>query len=207
LPKPHKVHQTSALYDEAFVAQVQLIKQLQRHRYLPLRVIRDLLGRGAVKPEDMPRAQPIADMLDTHLPAPLLAARKRTYREPQVLRMGLVRRDLRDLERAGVLTPQVVQGVKRYSELDGRIARALGALRMTGMEKLGFGTAEIVQLAEMVRLLVKQEIRIFTEKVLGKLSAEEIVALIDRILPVSSQLFDSLRAKAQLDELALVRAR
>ena len=46
LPEPVKTSRNMAYYPPQFVARIRLIKQLQEERFMPLRVIRDLLERG-----------------------------------------------------------------------------------------------------------------------------------------------------------------
>lgn len=207
LPRPRKITRNSALYDEAFVARVKLIKNLQAERFLPLKVIRDLLKRGAVPPEALPSARPVADLLaEGHLADPSGDGPGRLIKPRELLALtGISRADLRTLEEHAVLTPKKLSGKKWYTEADGRIVRSISALKASGMEALGFGVDEVLALAETVRLLVRHEIRLFADRVLGRLSAPEIVALVDRVLPITTQLIDGLRSKAQLEELAAVR--
>lgn len=46
LPRPHKVGKNLAFYDESHVSRILLIKKLQKERYLPLEVIKRVLGDG-----------------------------------------------------------------------------------------------------------------------------------------------------------------
>jgi DNA-binding transcriptional MerR regulator len=58
LPEPVKTSRNMAYYPPEFVARLRTIKRLQEERYLPLRVIRELLGEG----ERVPRSA-VADRL------------------------------------------------------------------------------------------------------------------------------------------------
>jgi DNA-binding transcriptional MerR regulator len=51
LPEPVKTSKNMAYYPPEFVDRIRLIKQLQEERFMPLRVIRELLASGAT-PED-----------------------------------------------------------------------------------------------------------------------------------------------------------
>ena len=46
LPEPVKTSRNMAWYPREFVERVQLIKQLQEERFLPLKVIREVLEQG-----------------------------------------------------------------------------------------------------------------------------------------------------------------
>src|SRR5205814_6189936 len=51
LPEPVKTSRNMAYYPPQFVDRIRLIKQLQEERFMPLRVIRDLLAREEVDPD------------------------------------------------------------------------------------------------------------------------------------------------------------
>ena len=51
LPEPVKTSRNMAYYPPEFVDRIRLIKQLQEERFMPLRVIRDLLDREDAEPE------------------------------------------------------------------------------------------------------------------------------------------------------------
>ena len=51
LPEPVKTSRNMAYYPPEFVQRIRLIKQLQEERFMPLRVIRDLLEREDADPE------------------------------------------------------------------------------------------------------------------------------------------------------------
>jgi DNA-binding transcriptional MerR regulator len=50
LPEPVKTSRNMAYYPPEFVDRIRLIKQLQEERFMPLRVIRDLLAREDAEP-------------------------------------------------------------------------------------------------------------------------------------------------------------
>src|ERR671935_120604 len=51
LPEPVKTSRNMAYYPPEFVQRIHLIKQLQEERFMPLRMIRDLLEREDAQPE------------------------------------------------------------------------------------------------------------------------------------------------------------
>ena len=50
LPEPVKTSRNMAYYPPEFVERIRLIKQLQEERFMPLRVIRDLLDATTASP-------------------------------------------------------------------------------------------------------------------------------------------------------------
>ena len=50
LPEPVKTSRNMAYYPPEFVDRIRLIKQLQEERFMPLRVIRDLLDSRTATP-------------------------------------------------------------------------------------------------------------------------------------------------------------
>src|SRR5262245_65920433 len=59
LPDPVKTSRNMAWYPREFVERVQLIKQLQEERFLPLKVIREVLEHGDVEGPERLRAMEI----------------------------------------------------------------------------------------------------------------------------------------------------
>src|SRR5438093_5342111 len=51
LPEPVKTSRNMAYYPPEFVDRIKLIKQLQEERFMPLRVIRELLSREDADPD------------------------------------------------------------------------------------------------------------------------------------------------------------
>ena len=66
LPEPVKTSRNMAYYPPQFVARIRLIKQLQEERFMPLRVIRDLLERGEAEPE---RLRAMIELEDGYSPS------------------------------------------------------------------------------------------------------------------------------------------
>ena len=74
LPEPVKTSRNMAYYPPEFVDRIRLIKQLQEERFMPLRVIRELLERGDVEPE---RLRAMLDLEDRILERALAGERER----------------------------------------------------------------------------------------------------------------------------------
>ena len=74
LPEPEKTSRNMAYYPPELVGRIQLIKQLQEDRYLPLKVIRELLESGDGDPD---RLRALIELEDRILERTLAGERKR----------------------------------------------------------------------------------------------------------------------------------
>src|SRR5207244_10598029 len=74
LPEPVKTSRNMAYYPPEFVERIRLIKQLQEERFMPLRVIRDLLEREDAQPE---RLRAMIELEDRILERALAGERER----------------------------------------------------------------------------------------------------------------------------------
>ena len=74
LPEPVKTSRNMAYYPPEFVDRIRLIKQLQEERFMPLRVIRDLLEREDAEPE---RLRAMIELEDRILDRALAGERER----------------------------------------------------------------------------------------------------------------------------------
>lgn len=150
LPEPVKTSRNMAYYPPSFVDRLRLIKQLQEERYMPLKVIREVLDQelldAAVRGRGSSDRVPREEVLD-RLP-------------PEVLDK------MADL---GVLTPTAAG----YDAEDLRIIDAIARFRAGGYdERLGFTVYETLRYQEALQPLVEREV----ESLLGHLSGEERAA-------------------------------
>src|SRR5438093_6810747 len=74
LPEPVKTSRNMAYYPPEFVERIRVIKQLQEDRFMPLRVIRDLLDRQDAEPE---RLRAMIELEDRILERALAGERER----------------------------------------------------------------------------------------------------------------------------------
>ncbi|OGW14732.1 MAG: hypothetical protein A3G93_09480 [Nitrospinae bacterium RIFCSPLOWO2_12_FULL_45_22] len=47
LPRPQKTSKNMAYYDESFIERIKAIKELQKKRFLPLRIIKNIIGEDS----------------------------------------------------------------------------------------------------------------------------------------------------------------
>src|SRR2546427_10278013 len=117
LPEPVKTSRNMAYYPPEFVDRIRLIKQLQEERFMPLRVIRDLLEREDAEPE---RLRAMIELEDRILERALAGERERIPAEEVRGRYEVPADVLDRLAELGVLSPDR----RGYSPSDLRIVEA-----------------------------------------------------------------------------------
>ena len=139
-----------AYYPPSFVERLRLIKQLQEERYMPLKVIREVLDQ---------------ELLDA-----AVRGRGQSDRVPREAVLDRLPPEVLDkLAELGVLTPTAAG----YDAEDVRIIDAIARFRAGGYdERLGFTVYETLRYQEALQPLVEREV----ESLLGYLSGEEKAA-------------------------------
>jgi DNA-binding transcriptional MerR regulator len=150
LPEPVKTSRNMAYYPPSFVERLRLIKQLQEERYMPLKVIREVLDQ---------------ELLDA-----AVRGRGQSDRVPREAVLDRLPPEVLDkLAELGVLTPTAAG----YDAEDVRIIDAIARFRAGGYdERLGFTVYETLRYQEALQPLVEREV----ESLLGYLSGEEKAA-------------------------------
>ncbi len=207
LPEPVKTSRNMAWYPRDFVDRVQLIKQLQEERFLPLKVIRGVLenGDGLEGPE---RLRAMVELEDRILERALSGqdAKGLTAREVR-RRYGLPDEALERLEKLGVLTPVRQNGTKRYGPADVQIIEAVGRMRASGYsEALGFTVYDTLIYKRHLEELVHEEVEVMMERVAGEMEADEAADLLERAVEPMRDLVAAMRAKLMIAELQTRRS-
>lgn len=117
LPEPVRTSRNMAYYPPHFVERIRTIKQLQEERFMPLRVIRDVLN------EDPNRVRALIELEDRILERALAGERERSPRDEVAARYGVAGDVLDRLAELGILTPDAAG----YSALDVQIIEAINA--------------------------------------------------------------------------------
>src|SRR4051812_5551145 len=132
LPDPVKTSRNMAYYPPEFAERIRLIKQLQEERFLPLKVIRELLDSGNGDPESL-RDQ--VELEDRILERAAAGERERVPAGEVEARYEVPREVLARLEELGILTPTG----DGYSPTDIQIVEAMSRFRAGGFgEDIGF---------------------------------------------------------------------
>ena len=176
LPEPVKTSRNMAWYPPEFVERIQLIKDLQERRFMPLKAIKgilDLEGEG------------------TRVSA---AELKRRYGVPQEV--------LNRLAELEVITPNS----RGYGVSDVRIVEAISRFRAGGYdEKIGFTVYDTLRYKRAMDELAKEEVQVMVER-LGEADAERAAELIEKGAEPLRDLISALHTKALVAELEQQRA-
>jgi DNA-binding transcriptional MerR regulator len=157
LPEPIKTSRNMAYYPLEFVERVKLIKQLQEERFLPLKVIKEILENGG-EGEGPERLRALIELEDRVLERALGRQDAKAMSEREVReRYGLPAEALDRLERLEVLSPQVRNGARRYGPDDVQIIEAVSRMRASGYsEALGFTVYDTLIYKRNLERLVRE---------------------------------------------------
>lgn len=193
LPGAHiKSSKNMALYDTRLIDRVRAIKELQRTKFLPLKVIKGVLD-GIQPDTDAETAQAIRRALDEMAP---LEARTRK----QLLESGLPETELDFFKNLGLLEPTVEAGEEVYVGDDLQLLRILGESRRAGITPDMLPPQILEPYARAIRELVRTELRMFREGVIPR-AGENVRELAEVATKLSEQLVVVLRRKLILPTL------
>src|SRR5215813_1773537 len=194
LPRPTvKTSRNMAYYDRSFVDRIRIIKRLQE-RYLPLRVIKQLLAER--ERFSTAEAETLAD-LGPAIAAVLVApggepaserAVRRRFPEASRERLAL----LSDL---GLLRPRVRGRARFYDADDVRLLEALHHAHEAGFSPDRFPIEDLGHYVELIGELAEREVRFFTKHVTAKLAALEAHRLVGHALEASEPVVLLVRRK------------
>jgi DNA-binding transcriptional MerR regulator len=192
LPEPVKTSRNMAYYPAEFVERIRLIKQLQEERYMPLRVIKDLLE------EDPERARALIELGDRLLEHALASESQRVSAAEVRDRYEIPQEVLDRLADLEVLTPDG----NGYSPTDVRIVEAISRFRAGGYEeRIGFTVYDTLRYKDAMASLVKQEVDVLMERLAGEMDPDEAMALIEAGNQPLNDLLAAMHTKALVAEL------
>ena len=172
LPEPVKTSRNMAWYPPKFVERIQLIKDLQERRFMPLKVIKGLLDiEGAA----------------TRVSA---AEVRRRYGVPQEV--------LDRLAELEVLSPNS----RGYGPSDVKIVEAISRFRAGGYdEQIGFTVYDTLRYKRALEQLVKEEVEVVLERLAGELAPDRVVELIEAGAEPLRDFIAALHSKLLIEEL------
>jgi DNA-binding transcriptional MerR regulator len=188
-----------AYYPTAYVERVQLIKRLQEDRYMPLRVIRDVLR------EDPARAQALVDLEDRILERAAAAGEGRGRVSAAEIRQRyeLPEKMLERLVELEVLTPDA----RGYDADDVAIIEAMERFRAGGYdERLGFTVYETLRYKEALEPLVRDEVRSLLDRLAGEVEPDRAAEIVEAGAQPLRELIGAMHSKLLLAELRRARA-
>jgi DNA-binding transcriptional MerR regulator len=192
LPEPVKTSRNMAYYPAEFAERIRLIKQLQEERYMPLRVIKDLLE------EDPERAKALIELGDRMLERVLEGESERVSAAEVRHRYGVPQDALDRLAELEVLTPDK----KGYSPSDVRIIEAISRFRAGGYdERIGFTVYDTLRYKKAMAELVSEEVDVLMERLAGEMDGDQAMRLIEAGAQPLNDLLAAMHTKALVAEL------
>ena len=199
LPAPVKTKKNMAYYDESYVERIKLIKELQRKRFLPLSVIKQILteSEGKIGVDEIKTILELDGRLFRNMEAS--PEFKPMSLEELVGRTGVSVEEIEKLKTLGVLVPKDSSGKEVIEEDSIRIAETWAKLREAGFtEERGF-SADIIKVHKnLMDILVKKEIRIFAKRVTGRVPEDEAVRMAETGIQLLNTLIGLLRKQSMV---------
>lgn len=188
-----------AWYPPEFVERIQLVKRLQEERFMPLRVIRELMR------EDPERANRLIELEDRILERAVeMGESKRMSRRRVRETYDLPQNVLDRLEEIGVLTPNT----RGYDSDDVAIIEAISRFRAGGYEQaLGFTVYDTLRYREALAPLVAEEVSVLIGRLAGQVEVERAVQIIESGADPLRDLIGAMHSKMLLAELHRQRSR
>lgn len=171
LPQPERPGRNVAWYDQSFVARIALIKELQHKRFLPLQVIKAIVGSDADPPRNEVRALLELDgKLFRAVDGGASAGERLTL---VAHRTGLKAAEIRQIADTGLVEIETRGGDQWLDDIGIRILELWATLRKAGyVDELGFTPANLRLYVDFVRWLAREELRIFSHGVAGRVEVE-----------------------------------
>ena len=169
-----------AYYPPEYVERLRLIKRLQEDRFMPLRVIKQMMDT------DPARAAALVELEDRILDRALEAGAAERVSAAEVARRYDVPRNVLDrLVELGVLSPNS----RGYDPDDLRIVAAISRFRAGGFdEALGFTVFDTLRYREALEPLVREEVRTLLDRLAGEVPVERSEPLRELVGAVHSKL-------------------
>jgi DNA-binding transcriptional MerR regulator len=188
LPEPARTSRNMAYYDVSLVPRIKRIKDLQRTRFLPLKVIKQVLDEAELPSSDETVAASIARVLEQ------TGQGGEARTRDEILRGGMPAEQLEWLESMRVVVAVPGSDPKAYAGDDLEILRVLGAARKAGLTSDMLPLTILGEYAQALSALVRAELRLFREGVMPR-AAEELPALTEAATTLSERLVVLLRRK------------
>jgi DNA-binding transcriptional MerR regulator len=182
-----------AYYPPEYVDRIRLIKRLQEERFMPLRLIRDVLE------EDPDRARALIDAEDRILERALQRREGERVSAAEVRRRYDLPQNVLDrLEELAVLTPTS----RGYDADDVQIIEAMVRFRAGGYdEALGFTVYDTLRYREALQPLVEEEVRTLLDRLAGEVDPDRAAEIIASGAEPLRELVGAMHSKLLLAEL------
>ena len=188
-----------AYYPPEYVERVQLIKRLQEERFMPLRVIRELIGT------DPERTMRLIELEDRILERAIEAGESGRVSRARVRETYDLPQNVLDrLEQLAVLAPNA----RGYDRDDVAIIEAISRFRAGGYEEaIGFTVYDTLRYREALEPLVEEEVRVLLDRLTGTVDVDRAVQIISSGAEPLRELIGAMHSKLLLAALRRARGR
>jgi DNA-binding transcriptional MerR regulator len=198
---PGEVVRTSrnmAYYPPEFVERIQLIKRLQEHRFMPLKVIKGVMD------EDPQRASALVELEGRILERAMARSESGRISAAEVRRRYDIPQNVLDrLAELEVLTPTS----RGYDPDDVKIIEAMVRFRAGGYdEALGFTVYDTLRYREALEPLVQEEVRTLLDRLAGEVEPDRAADIIASGAEPLRELIGAVHSKLLLREIERQRA-
>ncbi len=185
-----------AYYPPEYVDRIQLIKRLQEDRFMPLRVIREVIDA------DPEKARRLLEVEERILERALEAQGDRIGADEAQERFAIPLDALGRLGDLGVVSP-VADG---YDPEDVKILEAISRFRAGGYdERLGFTVYDTLRYRDALAPVVEEEVRTFIGRLAGQVDADEAVEIVSSGVEPLRDLLGAMHTRMLLAELRRAR--
>jgi DNA-binding transcriptional MerR regulator len=186
-----------AYYPPDYVERIQLIKRLQEDRFMPLRVIKGMMG------SEPDRARALIELEDRIIERAVEAREGERLSVAEAQRRYDIPRNVLDrLAELGVLTPTS----RGYDGDDVKIVEAISRFRAGGYdEQLGFTVFDTLRYRDALEPLVAEEVRTLLDRLAGEVDVERAVEIIAAGAEPLRDLIGAMHSKLLLAELGRQR--
>jgi len=204
LPKPLKRGRNIAEYDDHYVERIRFIKELQDRHFLPLAVIKNILKKQRKSSE----WQSLLNLRKEYFrPIDQFLPNEIEGEEPFLKATGLGKKWLVKMEEWEIITPEVRNGQKVYSQDDitlGKLVVEMDSIGLGAVE--GFDPEALKRYRDKFREIVISSHKHYIEVALGKLIPEEFSKRVVRGREIMSIFFYHLYRKLSREEYRKILA-
>jgi len=195
LPEGRKTSRNMAYYPPELIERIRLIKLLQEERFMPLRVIGELLES---EDGDIARVRSRIEAADRGFDAALARERERVAADEVGERLGVPLEALERLGELGVISAPA----EGFSPSDVRIVEAIARFREGGYdETIGFTVYDAQRFIEPLQALARREVELLSEKIVGSLPPDRAVSLIEAGIDPLGDLISAMHSRQVASEL------
>jgi DNA-binding transcriptional MerR regulator len=192
LPEPVKTSRNMAYYPPDFVERIQLIKQLQQERFMPLKAIKRMLD------DDPERTRALVELEDRVIERAAAGDETRVSAAEVRRRYAIPKEVLDRLAELEILSPTR----RGYSPNDVKIVEAIARFRAGGYdEQIGFTVYDTLRYKRALDDLVKEEVEVLMARLAGEMETDRALKLIDDGREPLNDLIAALHSKLLVAEL------